>query len=214
MENVRTASLALAILTSASLSSFAQTNFVANLTPGQESPPTSTPVFTMSGGGARPESFGNATLVLSADMSQLSMTIMIFNIDVNGTQTPGDANDNLAAAHIHAAAPTGTNASVVWGFFGTPDNDTTPSDLVVTPFAMGVGGTFTTVWNMNEGNGSNTLTSRLNDIMNGLAYLNFHTAQNGGGEIRGQIVIPEPSTTALLGVALIGGAAALWRRRR
>ena len=204
--------LALLAFLSSMVAASAQTTFTFDLTPQQE---TAAPMFTMSGGGGRPPSSGNATLVLNATMTELTMTVTIFNIDITGTQTPGDTNDNLAAAHIHANATNtlGFNAPVVWGFFGSPDNDNNPDQLVVTPFASGVGGTFTSIWDAPEGN-STTLAAQVNNILNGHAYLNFHTAQNGGGEIRGQIVIPEPSTTALLVVGALGGVAAFWKRRR
>ena len=42
------------------------------------------------------------------------------------------------------------------------------------------------------------------DLLAGLWYLNLHTTTFTGGEIRGQvIVIPEPTTLALLGTALL-----------
>ena len=91
------------------------------------------------------------------------------------------------------------NAPVRWGFFGSPDNDNNPDNLVVTPFATGVGGTFSSIWNEPEGNGGTTLTAQLPAIRAGLAYINFHTVQFGGGEIRGQIV-PEPSSIVLAGL--------------
>jgi hypothetical protein len=70
---------------------------------------------------------------------------------VTGTQT-ADLNDNLTLAHIHAPAPPGATAPVVWGFFGAPLNDLITPTLTVTPFASGVGGVFTSVWNQPEGN--------------------------------------------------------------
>ncbi len=129
-------SLALIGLLSTTLTASAQLNLTANLTPGQE---TTAPVFTSSLGGVRPASFGVASLTLSADFTTLTMIITILNIDVTGTQT-ADTNDNLTAAHIHGPAAIGAGAGVIWGFFGTPDNDTNPKQLVVTPFADGVGG--------------------------------------------------------------------------
>ena len=51
----------------------------------------------------------------------------------------------------------------------------------------------------------------LTNILDGLAYINFHTVQFRGGEIRGQILAPEPATLVLLG---IGAAGLMGRRRR
>ncbi len=165
----------------------AQTEFGANLTHDQEPPPGGTTPPLTSTGDPRPLSSGTASFTLNNTETALTMTITVYNIDVTGTQTP-DSNDNLVAAHIHAPAPPGMNGSVVWGFFGSPDNDNNPDNLVVTPFASAVGGTFSTTWDQPEGNSGNTLTAQLNNIKAGLAYINFHTVQFGGGEIRGQIL--------------------------
>ena len=153
-------------------------HFVVNLTNSQEVPPT---VPT-----GRPGSFGTATFNLDASVPVMTFSATINNIDVTGSQTGGTTQDNLAAAHIHAGpsvAP-GVNGPVVWGFFGAPFNDTTPDDHVVTPFASGVGGTFSGKWDSPEGNGT-TLPAQLANIQAGRAYINFHTVQFGGGEIRG-----------------------------
>jgi hypothetical protein len=208
MKTCRFVLFALTALFVTTLGSRAQTTFTANLTPNQE---VSAPVFTMSTGGPRPASFGNATFTLNASMTQLSMTVTIFNIDVTGNQTPADTNDNIHDAHIHGGAGPGANAGVVWGFFGSPDNDNNPDQFMLTPFATGVGGTFTSIWDAPEGNNGTTLTAQLNNLFNGLCYINFHTMQNGGGEIRGQIV-PEPSTTILVSLGLAGALAALRKR--
>jgi len=184
----------------------ADTLLFANLTHDQEPPPAGTAPFLTSTGAPRPASFGFASFVLNEAQTALTMSATIFNIDVTGTQTP-DTFDNLVAAHIHASADL-TNPPtrpVVWGFFGAPDNDNNPDNLVVTPFASGVGGTFTSVWNQPEGNANTTLTAQLPNILAGRSYLNFHTTQFPGGEIRGQItVVPEPSTLALLGTVAAG----------
>jgi hypothetical protein len=167
-------------------SAYAQTTFSANLTNSQENPPTNP---TLSTGGSRPASSGTATFTLNAAQTSMTFSATIFNIDFTGSQTP-DPNDNLVAAHIHAGpavTPT-TNGGVVWGFFGSPFNDNNPNDVVITPFPSGVGGTISGKWDAPEGNNT-TLAAQLPNILAGHAYINFHTTQYGGGEIRGAIVM-------------------------
>ena len=182
----------------------------ADITHAQEpGVPGMTPTLT-STGDPRPLSFGTATFTLNDAQTELSMLATVFNIDITGTQSP-DTFDNLLNAHIHVGAPPGVNAPVRWGFFGTPDNDNSPDNLVVTPFASGLGGTFSSIWNLPEGNAGTTLATNLPGILAGQSYINFHTVQFSGGEIRGQI-IPEPST-ALIGFALLGVAGVSRRKR-
>jgi hypothetical protein len=183
-------------------------SLTATLTNAQETPPT---VPTTAAGAPRPASFGNATFLINATHTSMTFTATVFNIDFTGTQT-ADTFDNLTNAHIHAAAPPGTATGVVWGFIGNPFNDNNPNDVVVTPFATGVGGTVSGKWDAPEGNNT-TFAAQLNNILAGLAYINFHTTQFGSGEIRGQIVaVPEPETTALLAIGL--SMLTVWTRRR
>jgi hypothetical protein len=42
------------------------------------------------------------------------------------------------------------------------------------------------------------------DLLAGRYYINIHTANNGGGEIRCNLVIPEPSSIALLSIGILG----------
>ena len=200
-------------LLAASASAQAGITLNATLTNAQENPPT-TP--TTSSGAPRPASFGTATFFIDDTMQSMTFTATIFNIDFTGSQS-ADTFDNLVAAHIHAGptAVPGSNAPVVWGFFGTPFNDNNPNDVVITPFATGVGGTISGKWDAPEGNGT-TFAAQLNNILTGLSYINFHTVQFGGGEIRGRILavtaVPEPGTYALMlaGLGAVGG----WARRR
>jgi glucose/arabinose dehydrogenase len=147
--------------------------FVARLEGAQEVPPnTST-------------AKGYAAFFLNQEGTALRFIVTVNGLDFTGTQTP-DPSDDLLAAHIHAPAPRGMNASVRFGFFGQPFNDTNPNDVVVTPFATGVGGTIFSKWDRDEGNNT-TLTAQLPNILAGRSYINFHTRRLPGGEIRGQI---------------------------
>jgi hypothetical protein len=143
--------------------------------------------------------------VLNSAKTAMTMNATINNIDVTGSQS-ADTNDNLTLAHIHASdtVTATTTAGVVWGFFGNPLNDNNPNDFVLTPFAApAVGGTLTGKWDAPEGNNT-TLAAQLNRILTQHAYLNFHTSQNGPGEIRGfLVVIPEPATAMLLSLGVV-----------
>jgi len=187
----------------------AVTTLVANLTNGQEVPPV---VPTTTTGDPRPASFGTAVFQIDDAMTSMSWTATVFNIDFTGTQT-ADVNDDLTVAHIHGPAAPGATAGVIWGFFGAPFNDTTPNDVVVTPFGIGVGGTISGKWDAPEGNGT-TFAAQVGNILAGLTYMNFHTTQFRSGEIRGQIlVVPEPETYLLM-LAGLAGVGAMVRRRR
>jgi hypothetical protein len=191
--------------------------FGAELTNANEPPVNGQPVAPRLSDGItpRPVSFGHALFVLNEEQNAMTMTATIHNIDITGSQT-ADTADNLVAAHIHAGDSINPTAPVKWGFFGQPDNDNNPDDLVVTPFVGAVGGTIKSKWDLNEGNSGTTLFSELDFILNERAYLNFHTVQYGGGEIRGTLVpVPEPPSVMLSGCAVAGVVAySLARRRR
>jgi hypothetical protein len=190
------------------------TTIVVPLNNASENPPTNP---TLVGGAPRPASFGTATFQIHTDPNPANQFVImdatVTNIDVTGSQTT-DTNDNLVAAHIHASASAAPNVNVgvVWGFFGSPFNDNNPNDMTMTPFATGVGGTFHGKWDPPEGNAGTNLAAQINNLLTFHAYINFHTQQFGGGEIRG--MIPEPTCgMLLLGTGLVGLTGARRRQR-
>ena len=197
----------------AGIPAHAVTILFADLTNAQENPPA---IPTTTTGGFRSASFGTATFSLNDARTAMTFSSTVFNIDFTGSQTP-DRRDNLTVAHIHAgpSVTRTTNGPVVWGFLGAPFNDTSPRDVRVTPFSTGVGGTISGKWDAAEGNNT-TLTAQLSNVLEGRSYINFHTEQFPGGEVRGNISLaPEPSTFVLVSAGFAGllGLSRLKHRR-
>ncbi len=96
----------------------------------------------------------------------------------------------ITASHLHAPAPPGANAGVIISV------------------GVGSGG----LYEYQVVNFTATLTNQQEQwLMDGLVYLNVHSPQYPGGEVRGQInLVPEPGSLA----ALVFGAAVLARRKR
>jgi hypothetical protein len=97
------------------------------------------------------------------------------------------------AAHIHGPATPDQAAGVTFGFWNPPASSPMPPS-----------GSFSTTWAITD--------QQLDWLRKGLLYMNIHTNQFRGGEIRGQIITPEPGVLAML----VGGLVplALLARRR
>ncbi len=111
-----------------------------------------------------------------------------------------DLTGTVTAGHIHQAANSlfTTNGGVIVGLDGaTPGFNSSATN----------------------GGWTNT-TATLNAVQeaalnSGFLYLNAHTAANGGGEIRGNLIaVPEPSSMVLFGLAGMGAAFARFRRKK
>lgn len=136
--------------------------------------------------GGTPGTGGEIGAGISYDDASKVLTVNVGWGSGNGfTDLSGDAT----GAHIHGNADQTQTAGVIFG--------------------MGTG------LSPSASNGSISYTTpaldaqQEADLFDGLWYVNVHTAANGGGEIRGNLV-PEPSALLLGAVGLAG----LMRRRR
>ncbi len=137
-------------------------------------------------------------------------------IQVNATFSGLTSND--VAAHIHCCAPLGTNAGVattVPAFPGFPLGVTSGSYSSAV-FDL----TQPTIYNpafvtLEGGTIPQAEAALIAGIEHGMTYLNIHTTNNPGGEIRGQLEpVPEPTTLVLWGTMMAGLGMIRRRRRR
>jgi len=112
---------------------------------------------------------------------------------------------NTSAAHIHCCAPLGTNAGVattVPAFPGFPLGVMAGSYLQTLNLAdaASYNPAFIT---SNGGSVANAEAVLIAGLLAGNTYLNIHTTANPGGEIRGQLRVPEPASLLLLASGLL-----------
>ncbi len=142
----------------------AQSEFVATIEAGQVV------------GGTSSTATGSAAMTLNVAEDALTYSITLVGLDLDGNQTPGDADDDVTAFHFHAAPP-GMNGGVAFGLIA-PGHDA--DDLVIDPVA----GTLDGIW---ENTDPNPLSAQLAALKAGGLYLNVHTTEFPGGAIRGQV---------------------------
>src|SRR6266849_350322 len=136
---------------------------------------------------------------LGTGLATVVLDPMAQTIQVNATFSGLTSND--VAAHIHCCAPLGTNAGVattVPAFPGFPLGVTSGTYSSVV-FDL----TQPTIYNpafvtLQGGTIPLAEAALIAVIENGQTYLNIHTVNNPGGEIRGQLEpVPEPTTLLL-----------------
>ena len=171
-----------------------QVSFTATLTGSQEVPPSG--------------SAGIGSALVTFDTVTNLLTV---NVSFAGLGSP------TIASHIHCCVPPGTNAMVatpVPTFPGFPLGVTTGTYLMTFDLtnASSYNPAFITA---HGGTVPGALAAFTTGLNSGQTYLNIHTSQFPGGEIRGQLqAVPEPASVFLLTAGVIGVAGALRRRRK
>ncbi len=134
-----------------------QRSFIAVLNGANEVPPTGS------------NATGMANFTLSANGTSVHYVVQVSNIV------------NASASHIHTGAA-GVNGGVVVLLFPVP-----PATAKTGPFSGTLAEGDFTVANLTGSLAGQTLSTLITMMSNGSAYVNVHTTQFPGGEIRGQI---------------------------
>ena len=105
----------------------------------------------------------------------LAQTLITVDENWSGLVAPA------SASHIHTGAP-GVNGPVTFALTGVPA--ATSGAIPTQVFAI--------------------TPAQVASLFGGNMYFNVHDSAFPGGEIRGQLVVPEPSTLALVGLGVTG----------
>jgi hypothetical protein len=171
-----------------------QLAFVTTLTGSQEVPPSGSP------------GIGSALVTLDTVTNMFTV-----NVSFSGLLSP------TIASHIHCCTLPGANAMVATAvptFPGFPLSVTTGTYLQT--FDLTLASTYNPAFiTAHGGTVAGAQAAFIAGLQSGQTYLNIHTSQFPGGEIRGQLqAVPEPATLLLLSTGVIAAAGALRKRRK
>jgi hypothetical protein len=173
MSSVLSSAIGIGLLSFSVASTAAPIVFGANLRSSQEVPAVVSP--------------GTGSATVSLDGSLLSIALTFAGL-----------TSNTVFAHIHCCAAAGANGPVAIDFGAAFPVGVTFGTFSAT-YDLASAATFTTGFRTANPNFQTAFTTGL---LAGNAYINVHTANNRGGEIRGQI--PVPTSLALLLPGLLG----------
>lgn len=119
-------------------------------------------------------------------------------------ETFSGLTSGTTASHIHCCAtPTAGVATTTPTFAGFPLGVT--SGTYDATFDLSAASTYNPAFVTAQGSVAAARAALLAGLSSGVAYLNVHTSNNPGGELRANLVpLPEPGSWALMGAALIG----------
>lgn len=194
-KTVKLIGVVLAVLMLSAIAKADTLAFTATLTGSQEVPPTGS------------AGIGSALVTLDTVTNLLTV-----NVSFAGLGSP------TIASHIHCCAPPGTNAMVATAvptFPGFPLGVTTGTYLMT--FDLTLASTYNPAFiTAHGGTVAGAQAAFIAGLLSGQTYINIHTNQFQGGEIRGQLLqaVPEPATVLLLATGVMGIAGTLRKRRR
>jgi hypothetical protein len=145
--------------------------FQGSLSPNNENPPITT-------------SQGTGTFKITLDTST---NVLTWDVQVSGLTT------NINNGHIHGPALPNVNTGVLLNFNPANTTQGIPGSTFSGFGTANTGraqGTYTLTSALLPGSTANTGDSLKKWLLAGMTYVNVHTTQNGGGEVRAQLVKP------------------------